>query len=284
MVRRVLALCLLAFVAGCGGGREDVDLTLPEGQHFAVASSLSPRASAFGDTLTAELRILLDRRYVDPAQVRPVHRFMPYRERTRVERVDDGNLTALTYTITLDCLTLYCVPGGSGEQAGFPVTRVFTGAEAAREVEWPPFYVATRVREEAVAPEGTGEVEQVWPPAWRAAVSLPEPGYRIRPALLAWSLGVVGSLLLAGSAAAGLLLLRRGRLLREREISPLDRALTLLRSARTDEERRAALEALALALDGDGGLAQPARQLAWSEPSPSPDDAAALAARAREAR
>ena len=83
-------------------------------------------------------------------------------------------------------------------------------------------------------------------------MALPEPEYRVRPALLAWGVGIAGALLLAGSAAAGLLLLRRGRLLREREVSPLDRALALLRAARTDEERRAALEALALALDGDG--------------------------------
>lgn len=140
------------------------------------------------------------------------------------------------------------------------------------------------MREEAVAPQGTGEEEQVWPPAWRAAVSVPEPEYRVRPALLAGVLGVAGALLVAGSAAAGLLLLRRGRLLREREISPLERAFALLRSARTGEERRAALEALALALDGDGGLAQPARQLAWSQTSPSADDAEALAALAKEAR
>jgi hypothetical protein len=115
-------------------------------------------------------------------------------------------------------------------------------------------------------------------------VSVPEPGYRVRPRVLAWVVGVAGALLVAGSAAAGFLLLRRGRLLREREISPLDRAFALLRAARTDEERRKALEALALALDADGGLAQPARQLAWSQASPSPDDAAALAALAKETR
>ena len=287
MVRRLeraVLLCFLALLAGCGGGGEDVDLVLPEGQHFAVATSISPRTGAFGDTLTAELRILLDRRYVDPATVRPVHRFLPYRDRTTLERVDDGNLTALTYTIKLDCLTLYCVPGGSGEETGFPITRIFSGSEAAREVEWPRFFVATRVREEAAAPEGTSEEEQVWPPAWQAAVSVPEPGYRVRPGLLAWVVGVAGALLVAGSALAGFLLLRRGRLLREREVSPLDRAFALLRAARTDEERREALEALALALDADGGPAQPARELAWSQSSPSADDAAAVAALAKETR
>jgi hypothetical protein len=96
--------------------------------------------------------------------------------------------------------------------------------------------------------------------------------------------GLAGALLVAGSALAGFLLLRRGRLLREREVSPLDRAFALLRAARTDEERREALEALALALDAEGGPAQPARELARSQSSPTADDAAAVAALAKEAR
>jgi hypothetical protein len=282
MVRRALALCLLALAAGCGGAADE-ELTLPSGQHFVVTSSLSPRTIACGDTLTAELRLLFDRRRVDPEQVRLLHRFLPYRDRTTVERVDDGNLTALTYTIKLECLTNYCLPPSGPWR--FPITRISTGSGPVREVEWPPFQVATRLSEPSEAPEGTGEEGASWPPAWRAAVSMPEPDYRAPPSLLAWGVGIAGAMLLAGSAAAGLLLLRRGRLLRERVVSPLDRAFALLRAARTDEERRAALEALALALDGEvETLAQPARQLAWSQSSPSADDAAALAALAKGSR
>ncbi len=282
MVRRALALCLLALAAGCGGA-EDEELTLPPGQHFVLTSSLSPRTIAFGDTLTAELRLLFDRRRVDPEQVRPLHRFLPYRERITKERVDDGNLTALTYTIKLDCLTRYCLPPSSPWV--FPISRISTGSGPVREVEWPPFHVVTRLSEQSEAPEGTGEEGESWPPAWRAAVSVAEPDYRARPSLLAWGVGIAGAILLVGSTAAGLLLLRRGRLLRERVVSPLDRAFALLRAARTDEERRAALEALALALDSDvDHLAQPARQLAWSQSSPSADDAAELAALAKGSR
>jgi hypothetical protein len=281
VVRRAFALCLLALVAGCGGATEEV-LPLPKGQHFVVANSLSPRTSAFGDTVTAELRLLFDRRRVDPAQVRLLHRFLPYREHTTVERVDDGNLTALTYTIELDCLTNYCLPSGS--PTGFPITRILTGSGPMREVEWPPFEVVTRLSREPAAPEGTGEEADSWPPVWRAAVSVPEPGYRVRPSLLAWVVGGAGAVLLMGSAAAGLVLLRRGRLLREREVSPLDRAVALLKAARTDEERREALEALALALDDVERLAQPARELAWSQSSPSADAAAELAQLAKGSR
>jgi hypothetical protein len=271
----------MALAAGCGGAADE-ELTLPPGQHFVVTNSLSPRTSAFGDTLTAELRLLFDRRRVDPEQVRLFHRFLPYRERTTSERVDDGNLTALTYTIKLECLTNYCLP--SGAPIDF-LTRITTGSGPMLELEWPTFDVVTRLSEQSEAPEGTGEEGESWPPAWRAAVSVPGTEYRVRPSVLARGVGIAGAILLAGSAAAGLLLLRRGRLLRERVVSPLDRAFALLRAARTDEERRAALEALALALDGEvETLAQPARQLAWSESSPSADDAAELAALAKGSR
>ncbi len=282
MVRRALALCLVALAAGCGGAGDE-ELSLPPDRDFAVASSLSPRTSAFGDTITAKLRILLDRRRVDPESVRLLNRFMPWRERTTVERVDDGNLTALTYTMRLDCLSFYCLPQQG--TTGFPFTRIFYGNGPTVEVHWPPFEVVTRLRKQSTALEGTGEEGDQWPPAWRAAVSLPEPGYRARPALLAWAAGIAGALLVAGSAAAGLVLLRRGRLLRTREVSPLDRAVALLRAARTDEERRAALEALALALDTDvEGLAEPARQLAWSASSPTASAAAELASLAKGSR
>jgi hypothetical protein len=74
-------------------------------------------------------------------------------------------------------------------------------------------------------------------------------------------------------------------LIRELEVAPLDRALAQLRNARTDQERRAALEALALALDTelDPELAEPARALAWSEPGPSESAAEELARVAKEA-
>jgi hypothetical protein len=101
-----------------------------------------------------------------------------------------------------------------------------------------------------------------------------------------WGLAGLGALLLAGSVASGYLLLRRGRLLQERPLPALDRALELLRNARTDEERRAALEALALALEAelDAGLVEPARALAWSPARPSESAAAKLASLAEGAK
>jgi hypothetical protein len=155
-----------------------------------------------------------------------------------------------------------------------------------QQVVWPEVTVATRIPPEEGPAENTGETPNEWPPAWRASVTLPEPAYRSSPTLLVWVLAGLGALLLAGSAGAGYLLLRRGRLLQERPVAALDRALELLRNARTDEERRAALEALALALEAelDGGLAEPARALAWSPAQPSESAAAELASLAEGAK
>jgi hypothetical protein len=284
-VRRALSLLVVVLAAGCAGGSGDERLSLPEGKSFATTTSISPLTSAFGDPVTAHLRILLDRRQVDPDRVRMLAFFRPWSDRTTVERVDQGNFTSLTYTIRLVCLTLSCTSADERELTyGFGGRIVFDTGPV-QEFTWPDVTVVTRIQPRVGPAENTGEVEE-WPPAWRTAVSLPEPSYRASPGLLTWILGGLGALFVAGSAAAGALLMRRGRLLREREVPPLERALELLRSARTPEERRAALEAVAVALEGerDETLAEPARALAWSKRTPSESAAAELAALAEEPR
>lgn len=273
---RVLGAALVALVvAGCGGSGAE-RLVLPPGQTFVASATLAPTKSAFGDELTARVRVLLDRDRVDPETIRVSARFSPFRDVTTVERVDSGNLTALLYTYKLLCLTSSCVPPGGldGDFVAQWGGRITSDLGPVLEFVFPEVRVAERVEAQALPDENTGEVEQ-WPPRWRATVALPEPSFGASPRALSLVLGALGVLLVLGSAAAAWLLLRRGSLLRAPEVSPLDRALDLLRTARTDEERRAALEALALALDSD--LASPARALAWGEPAPTPEDAEQLA-------
>ena len=281
-MRRALAALLLVAATGCAGGSDETRLSLPPGELFAVSSSVTPQKSLFGDPVTVRLRILFDRSRVAPEAVKTQYGFRPFRDRTTVERVDSGSLTALLYTIELQCLTLACVPP-EGDFTSSWGARITTGIGPVQDISFPGITVASRIPPESEFPaENTGETDD-WPPKWRATVSLPAPSYRLSPTLLTWLLAGLGVLLIAASTAAGLLLLRRGRLVRDREIAPLDRALDLLRRARTDEERRAALEALALALDTERGpeLAQPARALAWSESRPSETAAEALADLAR---
>lgn len=285
MVARVAAACAAVAVAGCAGGAEP-ELSLPAGQPFTVATSVAPRTAAFGDPITARLRILVDRGRIDPDSIRVLARFQPWRDRTTIERVDTGSVTSLTYTIELHCLTLSCVAFEREYDVSLPDARITSDRGRVLEAEWPSVTVTTRVPPREFVPEDAGEEAQDWPPRWRATVALPQPSYRLSPALLTWLLAGVGALLVACSAGAGLMLLRRGRLVRGREVAPLERALELLRRARTDEERRAALEALALALDTelDPELAEPARALAWSQSRPSEIAAAELAELARGAR
>lgn len=280
MVARTLAALLVLLVAGCADA-SDARLSLPPGEPFVLSTSVSPRTTAFGDPITATLRILVDRGRVDPDSIEVRHGFSPFRDRTTVERIDSGGLTALVYTSELSCLTLFCVPTDGAATATFSA-RVTSGSGGVQEARWPEVTVVSRMsRTQELVPENSGEVDQ-WPPRWRAGVSLPEPSYRVSPTALAWALAALGLLLAGASALAGWLAFRRGRLVRALDVPPLERALRLLRDSRSDEERRAALEALALALEPD--LAEPARALAWSEGRPSESAAEELATRAEEGR
>ncbi|MDQ3066168.1 MAG: hypothetical protein M3R12_03295, partial [Actinomycetota bacterium] len=223
---RTLAIALVVLAAGCAAGSEE-RLSLPPGETFAVTTTLSPQTSAFGDTLTAGIRILMDRDRVDPEVVKVLYGFRPYRDRATIERVDSGNLTALLYTIKLECLTLFCVPPEGGFTSPGWGARITSGVGSVRDVTFPEITVVSRMQQQEFEPENTGENPDQWPPSWRAAVSLPDPSFRVSPTPLAWILGVLGALLVAGSAAAAWLLLRRGRLLREPAVSPLERALEL---------------------------------------------------------
>lgn len=258
---------------------------MPPDRSFAVATTISPRTAAFGDPLTARVRVLLDRNKIDVGSMRLLTRFSPWRDITTIERVDAGNLTALTYTIELQCLTLSCVAFERESQQRFGATITALGGRV-YDLLWPEVTIVTRVPPQGAVPENTGEEAEDWPPRWRAAVSLPEPSYRVSPALLTWMLAGLGLLLIGASAAAGWRMWRRGRLGGAHEISALDRALALLQGAHSDEERRGALEALALALDGerDQELAEPARALAWSKRRPSETQAEELAELAKGTR
>jgi hypothetical protein len=72
----------------------------------------------------------------------------------------------------------------------------------------------------------------------------------------------------------------------ELDLAPVERALLFLRLTRNGEDRRRALELLAAALDDERrrDLARGARRLAWSDASPTAQQADELAAQVEEVR
>ena len=283
----VAVVVVLAF--SLRGGGED----LSQGAPIRVKSVLAPRALLFGDTLTANLEVASDSDRVDPSSVRIDARFGPYRPVAppTVRRREIRGADYLSWTASLRCLELKCLPGDEGQ------TRVRLGPARVTYsldeddvrikrtivVRWPPVLVHSRVdAAEVAARDPRGE------PPWRADLgSLPAVTYRASPTLVAAILYGLGAVLV-GSALVLLSpvllpLLRRRRDGEGPRLPPLEQALELLeRNGGSDDvvqERREALELVAAELSrrGEHELELSARRLAWSEEPPPHEHTLALA-------
>jgi hypothetical protein len=289
VVVAVVVAVLVVVVFSLRGGGDD----LSQGAPIRVRSLLTPRAVLFGDTLTAQLEVASDTHRVDPSSVRIDTRFGPYRAVAppTVRRREIRGADYLSWTATLLCLELECVPAGEGQtRVRLGPARVTyaleeDGVSTARTivVRWPPVLVHSRVdAAELAARDPRGE------PPWRADLgSLPAVTYRASPTLVAAVLVGLGAVLV-GSALALLspVLLP---LLRWRGdgdgsgLPPLEQALELLErdegGVDSVQERREALELVAaeLARRGEPELELSARGLAWSESPPPHEHTLALA-------
>jgi hypothetical protein len=293
VVAVVVAIVVVLVFSLRDGGADD----LSEGPPVRIKSVLSPRAVLFGDTLTAHLEVASDSRRVDPSSVRIEERFGRYRPVAPplVRRREIRGTEYLSWTATLRCLEIGCLPAGDGQ------TRVRLGparvtysldeddVRIARTVvvRWPPVLVHSRVdAAEVAARDPRGE------PPWRADLgSFPEPTYRASPALIAAILFGLGTVLLVSALAllrpVLLPLLRRGRDGEGVRLPPLEQALELLErdggSPEAVQAQREALEFVAaeLARRGEHELELSARRLAWSEGRPPHEHTVALAQRVR---
>jgi hypothetical protein len=301
-------------VAGCGGGGREVP-ALPTGQFMAVEQSLTPPVQLFAEPVVARVDVLVDGERFDPDRVRVAGFFQPYELDGEVvrERRDQGRYTHLRYEFTLRCLVWECLP--HTEDPGATPVSVAGGVErppppgGARDRKVHKLRAARVLYDDPQ--EGTQRVRNVtWPevvsvsrlnfsdydvsvlgfPFEASVTPLPEASYRFPPTLVGIGLLVAALALLALPTGLVVSAFRRKPAPvvdeEEPELPPLERALRLVEWACEGdaEERREALEALAGELDTeDAVLAGEARRLAWSRELPSPDAAADLVRRVREA-
>jgi hypothetical protein len=260
---------VVLFTRGGDGGR-------PTGEPVLASTQLSPELPAFADRITADLRVLVDRRRVDPSSIRVAASFSPYRQVRAPERSETAteHSTLVRYRYVLDCLDSNCLPR---HPFVFPRARVSYGEKERSEVSasWPLFLVAPRVRP-----------DDVTPPRMRDGLRpLPSVSYRVQPVALELAFG--GAAVLLMLAAGGLVARSRPRPApvgpqENGAVSPLVAALMLARQAAAAGDpvmQRKALERLAseLRLAKLLSLARSARRLAWSERKPQAQATEALA-------
>jgi hypothetical protein len=259
-----------------------------------VYASIGPPVHLFGDSITAKVAVVADRKWVAPGNLRVAVHFAPYqpvRPPTEV-RAESGRLLQVTWTWTLRCLTVECVPvSGSSD-----ISHIFKFGPAHVEYVSPhgnvQYALDARFQRVAVLSQLSPSVVSALESHtinWEAPLTpVPAPRYRLSPSLVFW-LAVALAVVLA---AAGLALVARWALqfrpaaaetpaLRG---STLERALTLFFWARAHDDetlQRKALERVADELPFDvHDLSETARALAWSPEAPDEEDVQEISERA----
>ena len=302
MRRALFALLLVVpLAAGCGGGGDDIE-ALPPGSFVSASGSLGPPIHLFGDTIDADVSVVVDRTKLDPSRVSLKTFFAPYEpiQETEVSRREAGNLVEVRYRQRLRCLQHACItstlgtiqnPGGSAPRTfRFQPAQVqYTdpGVEQPRllrTVRFAPIESVTRINAQDVA--------QVYGFPFRGSFSpLPALSRQISPTTLGLLLVLLAAALLVLPATLALRWWRNRHQPPppepEPEPTPLERAIALVEWSLGREngaERRAALDALASELDvvEPNGLGDETRVAAWSPPSPSAGEAERILTLVRE--
>jgi hypothetical protein len=292
MKRALLALLVAApLAAGCGGGGEDI-AALPPGSFVSASGSLGPPIHLFGDTLTADINVVVDRTKLDPARVSLKTFFEPYEpiEDMEVGRREAGKLAEIRYRLRLRCLERACITStlGTIQNPGGAAPRTFRFQPAQVQYtdagsEEPRLLRSVRFSSiESVTRINAQDVTQVYGFPFRETFTpLPSLSRRSSTTIAVVLLLVAVALLVLPVT----LVLRWWRRRRqppppepEPEPTALERAIALVEWSLTREngaERRAALDALASELDvvEPNGLADETRVAAWSPPSPSTGEA-----------
>jgi hypothetical protein len=269
-----------------------------EGVPLKAYATISPTVHLFGDSITAQIAIVADTKWVDPTRLHVTADFTPYEptKAPNVLRLRIGRFAQVTWTWTLHCVTTRCVPRAPPSDGAHvfrfqpariaylrpnqkPAYRITAG--------WPPIEAVSQVSPGVVA-----VLQKTRRLNWRIGLTpVAAPTYRLSPGVLFW---------LAVGAAAGLSLLalwlawRWYLVVRPRRAhefpmdpgTPLERAIAVLRYAHEhgDETlQRKAFERVAgeLGVERADELTLIARELAWSQRTPEDEEVEEFAEQAR---
>ena len=263
--------------------------------------SISPTVHLFGDTIQARVDVLTDSRLVDPSSIRVHGGFLPYQAvaSPTLDRRRVGRLTQLTWTWSLRCLDVRCVPIAPPSDRyhifRFHPMHIDVVAPSGKlrygiTAGWPPIQVDSQM-----SPAVLRALVLQNRLAWRYQLtSVAAPTYERSPSLLFWlALGAAG-IMFAGAAGA---LLRWYFKVRPRHAraaarpgTPLERALALIAWAHEQGDEtlqrkafeRAADELVALPAETVKELARAAHELAWSPQLPAEEEIESFAQQALE--
>jgi hypothetical protein len=293
-VRRAIAVAaavVVAALAVAASASADIPPTpggsvLGRNLPLVAFGSISPPVHLFGDPITVKVAVVADRKYVAPGNVRVLVHFAPYKPVAppTVTRSSNGRLLQQTWTWTVTCLTVQCLPQSRTSQ----FSHVFFFHPAHIEYVSPQGAVryalnARFQRVEALSQLSPNEIHalSVHTLLWGDSITpVSRPTYRVAPSLVFWIAAALAIVL----GAAGLALATRWALQFRpsrsadsmRPSSSLERALTLFFWARAHDDetlQRKALERVADELPFDvHELSETARALAWSPEAPDTED------------
>jgi hypothetical protein len=263
--------------------------------------TLSPGPYVFGQRVTADVHVLVNRKLVDPKALQAQTRFFPYEfvVAPRRTETDDGSVTEVHYRYVLDCNTLECLTGGTLQRRiKFAPVRIRYRDRSrhtwSRSFEWPAIREISRVGNDEIRPPTATDARFSLPLdpllQFPASVVAPSPNYRLSPLalgllLIAFAAGaLVATFFVAQPLVA---LVRRTRDAAGPELSPLEQALAEVEATASGQaggaEHREALALLARELRRvqQPDLVHSARKLAWSEEAPSASASRNLVAEVR---
>ena len=245
----------------------------------AVRASFEPAVVQFGDPIVAHIVVSLDRdavrtRTLDvDADVAPLTALAA----AKTTRTSSGRLETVSITQRVACLTEPCLARTIALPRVRVSVRTSAGSAATFSKPWRRLLVRSRVSMADLARST---------PRFAADTAPTAPSYRVAPATAATALDVIAAL--AATGAVALLALQALAVLRRRRVAvagdELARALRLVREAeaRPVPDRRRALALLARLLPST--LGRHASDMAWSEPTPEPQDLDAFATRVERER